>query len=64
MLNLKVTLVQCFSTPIPELIWVRERLWLSPQAPGASKFSVMLSDNNDFAVSHDIYTFEVVWSIA
>ena len=45
------------------LIWVRGRLWLSPQAPWASKFTVMPSDNN-FAVSHHIYTFEVVWSAA
>jgi len=29
---------------------------------GDMQASAMPSDNNNFAVSHDIYTFDVVWS--
>jgi len=57
-----IPLEQCFSTPSPRTQMSPWKALAESASTGDMQVSVMPSDNNNFAVSHGIYTFDVVSS--
>jgi len=57
-----MALSQCFSTPSPRTQMSPRKALAESACTRDMQVSVMPSDNNNFAVSHGIYTFDVVWS--
>jgi len=54
-----MALCQCFSTPSPRTQMSPRKALAESASTRDMQASAMPSDNNNFAVSHDIYTFDV-----